>query len=283
MVVVKISNSDDTEQRIKELSRNLQAFENNKDSIIYLTSVQGTTPLSLLPLAVLTAKITKSPHHLQNIIPPDDQNVNNYLNVISFPNGITKYRSAKYAAHLPILHFDIEKLTHDVKSMVETALNKYQELLSSVIKKGEDGIVYFFNEIITNIYEHSGSKNLWIFVQLLKKKEEVEICVIDEGVGFKEAYKKAGIDMNNDIDAIRSALEGKSSKKEEDGRGWGIRSTKRIITESDFNGEFVIITGKGGYYFNKNYFFDFPIWQGTIVMARIKKPKEKVEIYRYVE
>ncbi|PKP56930.1 MAG: hypothetical protein CVT89_05350, partial [Candidatus Altiarchaeales archaeon HGW-Altiarchaeales-2] len=152
-----------------------------------------------------------------------------------------------------------------------------------VIKKGEDGIVYFFNEIITNIYEHSGSKNLWIFVQLLKKKEEVEICVIDEGVGFKEAYKKAGIDMNNDIDAIRSALEGKSSKKEEDGRGWGIRSTKRIITESDFNGEFVIITGKGGYYFNKNYFFDFPIWQGTIVMARIKKPKEKVEIYRYVE
>jgi len=148
-----------------------------------------------------------------------------------------------------------------------------------------DAITYSISEIFNdNIREHSQSKYGWFSAQYYPTKEYLDMCIVDNGITIKGSYIAQNIRVKDDSEAIKLALEGKSSKTEE--RGFGLRTTKNIITKSLLNGKFLIVSGSAGYYANKKkqQFFSLnPYWHGTIVSIRINKVKGRIDIYRYLE
>lgn len=140
--------------------------------------------------------------------------------------------------------------------------------------------------MVTNVYEHSASKWGWVFAQYFPKKNFLDVVILDQGYGLKKAYEKAFKQSFSDEEAIRKALEGNSIKKDKE-RGYGLRTTKKLVTQSELNGKFLIISGTKGYFSEKDrdLFFDLETWawEGTIIIMRLNKVQNLVNYTDYVE
>jgi len=70
-------------------------------------------------------------------------------------------------------------------------------------------------------------------------------------------------------------------------RGFGLRTTKNLIINSELNGNFVIISGTKGFFVNRKNEVFFPLgtwsWEGTIIIMRLNKVKKPIELIQYVE
>jgi hypothetical protein len=53
-----------------------------------------------------------------------------------------------------------------------------------------------------NIQEHSQSEDFWLCSQYWNSNGDLEICLIDNGIGFAGSYENVGIPIKDDIDAI---------------------------------------------------------------------------------
>ena len=135
-----------------------------------------------------------------------------------------------------------------------------------------------------NIWDHSKTKYGWFLSQYYKTKGYADICFLDNGITIKGSYDDKDIKTSNDAKAIMLALSGKSTKKGD--RGFGLWTTEKLVTESSLNGEFLVLSGKSGYYRNRNKRILFNLncyWQGTIILLRINKTKEKIDYTQYIE
>lgn len=159
----------------------------------------------------------------------------------------------------------------------------YKVLNPSVEVK--NAIYYPIEELVENIFQHSGRHEGHVFAQYYPTKEFLDLCIVDRGIGLATSYKQGRGLSVSDEEAIEMALEGYSVKPEES-RGYGIRTSKRVICEG-LNGEFVLISGKAALYSSKhkNVIYDLPdfYWEGVIVAYRIPKPQHPVDIYPFLE
>lgn len=293
-IVINSGNERDTQIRIEELFRNIISLDKDEaPKEINLEKVGWVTPLSILPIAVkITKKIEDNPN--LKIVYPPFTNVVGYLNHMHFPKGLDDYASySQHTSYLPIIRLSLQG--NSKIDSIDRAVSKYESLLDNIIGDQEykqnikEAVGYLLAEMVGNVLEHSNSKHLWIFAQYWKGEEEIEICLVDEGIGFRKAYQNAENPINpkDDVDAIKNALKGISSKKGfgDSERGYGIKTSLKLVTESELNGEFLIISGKACYSGMKKQLFKTTrlFWQGAIIMIRIKKPTHKVDIYKYIE
>jgi anti-sigma regulatory factor (Ser/Thr protein kinase) len=147
-----------------------------------------------------------------------------------------------------------------------------------------NALSYALDEMFDNIWEHSKTEYGWFLAQYYRTKEYADICFLDNGITIKGTYDNKGIKTRNDARAIELALSGKSTKKED--RGLGLWTTEKLVTESPLKGEFLVLSGKGGYYKNKGRKILFNLscyWQGTIILLRINKTREKIDYTQYIE
>lgn len=134
-------------------------------------------------------------------------------------------------------------------------------------------------EIIDNIKNHSNGQNKYTFVaQYYKKKQEIRICVCDNGIGIHNALTKTEgsnyIHLSPKESIIKCTDKNVTDGK---GRGYGLYSYKNFVKEN--KGHLVIYSG--------NYFQDVhgsetmigrgEYWQGTIIYNKVKT-KNKVSI-----
>lgn len=266
---------------IKQLIENVKKIEevSKQDNklVIDLCKPSWVSPLAILPLASLISGIEDK--GLEVVV----NNKNSYLDTIGFYSG---YDSVKQIMnkknYIPIIRLKNDK--SDVKNR-EEILSCLKEIIIRKINCKNltaTSLYLSFSEIFDNIWEHSQTNFGWLLAQYYKSKNFLDICLVDNGISIKGSYDKAGVSLSDDGAAIKAALGGLSTKKGQS-RGSGLPTTKKLITESPFDGNFLILTGSGGYYAEKNKEFllnlQYP-WRGTIALIRIK-PKA-IDYTKYI-
>jgi hypothetical protein len=106
----------------------------------------------------------------------------------------------------------------------------------------------------------------------------LDILIADFGDGVLKSYSRTNnFSPQTDEDAIRFALEGKSSKDERETRGFGIETIREKIMNRDTIGRFLIWSGTSIYTemknFNKNNMINLKkdiSFKGCIVFIRLR-------------
>lgn len=285
-IKLEFANTDYIMPIISGLCNNINKLSkmNKKEkNIIDLSSLKWVNPLSILPIASVLFDLKKRGYNLK-IIRDSLSKTASYLDTINFYSGVHSFKEIeKYKKYIPIVSLSNNPAETENRNKVFSCLLNI--LLEQIGNKNLlNAIAYPFAEIFDNIWEHSKTEYGWCFAQCYEGKGYADICLLDNGITIKGSYDKKGFSVKNDSEAIKWALSGKSTKSEE--RGYGLSTTRNLITESPLNGEFLILSGQNGYYKNKNneILFDLDCeWKGTIILLRIKQTKKKIDYTKYIE
>lgn len=273
--------------RLPELASNLTCVETSELPVLIGQS-SWCTPLAITPVAALAFRLGKtldfkSPH-LGN-----SAYLSEYLSTISFPEGQSEPTIRGTKTYLP--------LTHIKRPFAEERFNRFvSEYVSALFERGlpsnrpdlRSSIGLPLAEITTNVLEHSKAENYWLCAQFYPTENELEFCIVDDGIGIRESLAGASIVVNDANDAIREAVQGSSAKALSSlsgDRGYGLGSTARLISGKDFRGKFCIISGDGCYlarYGQKPLFTKFRyFWNGAIICGKIRVPTAQVSVTDY--
>ena len=175
-------------------------------------------------------------------------------------------------------------------AMTNSNKDKFGSIMQRVITKQANiqsgsSLSYLISELFDNIYEHSQSRNGYVFSQYLEREGFIDLCIADTGITIFNSFKKAGL-YQTEIDgkeseALKLANEGYSTKNrpEAENRGYGIPTSKRMLVEG-MKGAFFMLSGGAFHRYenNANYYVNLKNmfrWNGTIILLRIpvKVPK----------
>lgn len=248
--------------RLNQLNKNIKcinkAIKNKEDSVELFTEwISG--PFDILPLVALANK--------KGIIinnKTKSKSVYEYLDNIKFPVGVTLFKCS--IKGIPICNIPVGD---------NDCLSKFENIiLKNISRLSQTALRYFTSELQNNVKDHANVDNYWILAQNYSDKKECELCIVDTGVGFKKSYENTQYEVKSDAAAIRQAMEGVSSKKEER-RGCGLISVIRMVTQG-LNGSLVILSGNKGIYITKNKAIEYHFsakWEGAIVLLRFSTNK----------
>jgi hypothetical protein len=245
-------------------------------------------PVFLLPLMLYRHKCGKS------ITCVDlSESINDYFKIIRFDKGLRadafsedelKKQMDIFAAQtfIPMIDFPATRNKNDIRNaildIVETILVKQLNIRGQI----RTALSYILAETIDNITEHSCSDRGYIFAQYYPDKHYIDICIADNGITLLGSYVKNNChDIIDDLDALKNACTGKSTKNRPDAenRGYGITTSKRMLVEG-LNGMFFLFSGAAFHFMNKEgqSFVKLPKtirWDGTIVALRIPYDEKK--------
>jgi len=136
-------------------------------------------------------------------------------------------------------------------------------------------IMYLIDEAINNIIHHSNDDKGYILAQVYRANGYMEIAIADIGRTLLQSYESSGRhgNVNSHLLALTSALNGKSTKSNNVDRGFGISTSKKMLTEG-LNEKYFIYSGN---VFNihtseRNDIITLPLstfWQEVYVSMRI--------------
>lgn len=228
---------------------------------ISLKVKQYVTPTHILPLAVYSILNGVKVDYSEN-----EESVCSYLKTISFPQG-TSVLLDRGKTYLPITRISCADDDSTLGKYENRILhkNRSQRMQSSF----KTCVKYLTSELVNNIKEHARIDDYWILSQYWDKTKTCEVAVLDTGVGYKASYEGTRYEVDTHLDAIRNAIEGRSSKTFEE-RGRGIPSLIELFCEG-FGGELVIMSGNALVYGNNNglkpFIIDFE-WNGSLIGIR---------------
>jgi hypothetical protein len=244
--------------RIDELNNNLAEMEEAKfhgAQEVELSRVNFVTPLSILPLAVyannndLTIKCT------------DHVNYDpcSYLDTIGFQFGVTEFTKID-KRYLPITKLSTKE--------DNALLSQYEEKILAQTHVERVVLKHLTSELVNNVNEHAQVDQYWLLAQYYKgSRPIVEIVLADCGIGYKNSYMGTSFEVTNDTDAIINALEGRSSKTELNGRGFGIPSLVKIFV-NELGGKLIIMSGNSLVYYKPEEKKELKLksyWQGALI------------------
>ena len=279
MNVVKVVNSEG-ESLLHQIISLCKTFKDlsTRDKVIFdLSKVGWVFPLLILPIAS-HIRDTGSEYIL-----PENHDVHAYLETIGFPEGVNSISQInKEKTYIPICVLERNNpQKNDLESTFAEMVYKVLEPNTQV----KDAIYYPITELVDNIFEHSKAEEGYVFAQYYPTKKFVDLCIVDRGRGITASYKEEKNLEFSDGEAIKAALDGLSTKPEQ-ARGYGIRTTRKIICDG-LGGEFVIISGKAAFYSLQNKENIYKLcnfyWKGVIAAYRIPQPKAPIDIYEYIE
>lgn len=218
--------------------------------------------------------------HVDDIIMPDNGRRSEF---------IAEMERFSKKSYIPIIAFPARKNSdekEDILTIVENLMIRQSNIQSNVAS----GLKYVISETIDNITEHSESDRGFICAQAYPQKGYLDICIADRGITLLGSYQKlADNEIENDIEAIRAANRGISSKNlpEAENRGYGIYTSKKMLIEG-LNGQYMMMSGSSGYMKSNTIdgFFNLPQglrWNGTIVALRIPYWSPQFNYINYIE
>jgi hypothetical protein len=214
----------------------------------------------------------------------------NYLSLVRFPFGIQFsfpypknldqiFEPYGEQTYLPIINFPVDSseesdmFRQKLMSSFESILIKQGEL------KGETvfALKYLVNELIDNMVNHSKTDSGKLFAQTFPTKRFVDICLLDIGRTLLDSYQEDERgrypEIQNHLQAMDAAANGKSTKDMEISRGYGISTSRKMLSEG-LKGNFFMLSGSAWFYqdfqnetsgnFNKKVF-----WPGFYAAIRI--------------
>ena len=104
------------------------------------------------------------------------------------------------------------------------------------------GLTWCINEIMDNVFIHSGAKHGYIMGEIHPRSHVITIAVCDLGCGlFASLNKSDSINPRDELDAIQLATEKGITEDSSFGQGYGLYGLQRIIQEN--SSHFAIMTG----------------------------------------
>jgi hypothetical protein len=206
-----------------------------------------------------------------------------YFNFIYFPEGLILHeqgnqqeilKSYEYKTYVPIIKFSVnaQALSSVDQDNVIGQINGILRRIANLNNEYYMAVSYMISELVDNIVEHSNSDFGWLAFQYYKSLGFVDICNADSGRGVLMSYReysgpKSFAHIETHVDAIyQGLLLGQSSKSSEE-RGYGIRTSKKMLLEG-LGGTFIYQTGDALLYNNEvlNIPVEIP---GTFALLRI--------------
>jgi len=204
-----------------------------------------------------------------------------------------KHEAPGSATYYPITKFDVNLLrarAAELEIPVGAHVNVTVGRLAYLITRKTSGDLFFtvkycLREILRNVAEHSQSDQLLVMGQYWKERNQIELAVLDRGIGLRAALTENPrfADLTSDRNSIRLALlpstsgkklyDGPRRQTEEDPEGeWGNSGFGLFITSQMARraGSFMIASGDarleltGNYKRSGNFFLP-----GTLVSMKM--------------
>ena len=208
---------------------------------------------------------------------------------IGFDEFIATMEKQEYKNYIPIICFPASQKRAKDKDAILSAIENMLEHKLKIAKNVLNGLKYIIGEMVDNITEHSESDRGYIFAQYYPTKGYMDLCIADEGITLFGSFKKAGYEMDDDIEAMQAANKGVSSKNlpDAENRGYGIFTTKKMLI-SGLGGQYMMMSGGAISLFDANtdQILELPNgvkWGGTIVALRLPTQKAGFNYSMYFE
>jgi hypothetical protein len=276
---IELTNTDNQLTQIQEairIIRELEGLKINKPEILELdfSDLIWIMPCSALLLSNSIYSLSKRIDI--KIIPPKNEKTQEYLSKAGFPLGGVK----ESETCLPIIHFTN-------KDKINTEVSKTIDYLQrNISPKFGQSILYLLAELSDNIDQHSQFTSASIMAQYYPKKGYMDIGLFDNGITIPGLFEEKNKPFKDDFEAIQCAFEGVSTK-DETTRGFGLRTTKKLVLEG-LDGEIHVFSRKGALVSkagNKEKCLDLdgnPL-SGTLIYIRANRPEKTLNIYEYIE
>lgn len=178
-----------------------------------------------------------------------------YIPIIAFPTGSDNYHSSIR-----------EKMLSAVSALLKNQLN-FKE-------RERQPLAYFLDELTHNVNDHSGAGKGFLFAQFYPGSNYLDLVICDNGKGIYASYEgNAKFKPSDEIEAVRFAVNGRSTKDRPESKGFGISTSRRMLVHG-LRGKFFIWTGRTSFIetIEREEFVQFPIdfsFPGTFIALRI--------------
>lgn len=237
---------------------------------INLSGIKWFWPINLLPILIYSFD---NPD--MDIIKPDIPDVENYYQIIRD----REIDFAKQKTYIPLIRFP------ENQEMANRILDQFYQLESGETIRDRNSYHLFISEMVDNIYQHSEFSQAFLMAQRYPKKEFFEICLLDNGISIPGSYEKFGYHLKNDMEALDMAINGVSTKEDEE-RGYGLGTILKMFNEG-LKSEFLLISRKAALHIEKeNIFYKLgpdTSFSGTLISVRVPYNNVGVNIYDYLE
>jgi len=271
--------------------------KDENDIVLDFGAIDYFFPSYILPLIVQIDNIEKHQQNEELVTPAElDINLLGYLNIIGFETkgiitdniSLTELEDdISGKNYIPILNFSASFAEENCRNQILSIFNRVLLERAKLSSNYYSAILYIISEFTDNIVQHSESERGWIFCQYYKSKGFLEVCIIDTGISFLGSYQKHDEhkSITNDVDALKNALNGLSTKPGTE-RGHGIRSNYDMIING-LLGDFVLISGSAMYHkdrLSNEQYYRLPFhWKGTILSIRINSDISNFKYYNFVK
>lgn len=216
-----------------------------------------------------------------------------YIQQMGFPVGSRPALCSRKGTgtYLPIAVIPCYNLDHAERdSEIQDLVNVYIDLIHTFEPEAitKEFLFTILMEMIDNAGDHSNASFILLCAQYLKKNNEIHICLCDDGVGLLGSLSPVFPNLKDDSEALREVITKQLSSRNPHSYyepGQGIRTTKNLLSNTETNGTFLLISGNALYYkdsqIEKYFNLQHSRWNGTIVNMVVKIPSI-VDIYKYV-
>lgn len=246
---------------IIELMDEINSVGNGQEILLNYVDAKFTHPFFTLPLLLLVKNLRN--HYGYNISISRErfrnEFVNQYMSMIQFPDFLTceeklpneierTLKSFENKSYIPLIQFPIgtDLATTQIRDSFIQHLNNLLCEITDIDKYPglKSPILYFVNELLSNIIHHAKFDYGYIMAQHYKTKGYVDICIADLGRTLLESYLEFEFNrfnIQNHKHALESCLNGKSTKGGID-RGYGISTSINMLCRG-LNGRFFMFSG----------------------------------------
>ncbi len=232
----------------------------------------------------------------------ENLNIKSYLDRIFFPQCLSpikddetgffqKLETYKNKTYIPIISFPtgFDQYHDTIREKVLSAVSSLLKNQLDFKEKDLRPLAYLLDEMSHNVNDHSGSELGYIFAQFYPGNNYLDLVICDNGKGIFRSYEgNPKFKPTDESEALKFAINGKSTKDRSESRGFGISTSRKMLVQG-LRGKFFIWTGNSAYIetVERNDFFNIPVsyyFQGTFVALRIPTIiPDRFNFYEYLE
>jgi len=250
-------NFGDPIQKVLNLINQLSGLSEKDKILLDYSGVKFTNPFFLTALPMIIEQFKNKGYDIEISTDFKSPYLKEYMSLIEFPNGVNPLsftgefsdfiNSYQNKTYIPIIAFPTGE-SEDVSKIRDAFLSAVNRLLIRICdlpKNMTSSMMYLIDEAVNNVLHHSNSEKGYLFAQYFKSKGYVDIVVADVGQTFLDTYAKFDKlkhEVTDDKLAMEAAVIGKSTKSQNVDRGFGISTSKELLTKG-LNGKYFILSG----------------------------------------
>lgn len=276
-------------QKLLDLLDELTKCSKRDEIILNYRNGKFTHPFYVLALPLIVKQYERNGFNITVSTDFIHQGIREYMYYIKFPHGIypndfpqegfpALLELYKNKSYIPIISFptgegqDVTIIRDNFLSAVNRLLIHICNLSNSLVT----GLMYLIDEAVNNVLHHSKDECGYLLAQYYRSKGYIDIVIADIGQTILDTYsnfEKYSAEVVTHKLAMEAALQGKSTKSLDIDRGFGISTSKRLLTEG-LNGKYFIYSGNvfNIHTLDVNDIIELPeniFWQGVYVCLRI--------------